>query len=130
MNQDYLEIEALVNDLIMNNRALNQFVQDEQRYHSANDFLEIAQNSSIKVKLHENMKRTLSRLESYLENTISYGDLLVKLSFYAGTLDARNQSNLLNLIQSLREEYKIGVKHLQFNRRVADTNMNQLEEFA
>lgn len=130
MNHDYLNIEALVNDLIRDNRALNQCVQDEQRYHSANEYLALAQSNISKARINANLRQTLARLDSYLANVISYGDLLVKLSFYAGTLDSRNQSNLLNLIQQLREEYKIGVQLMQFNRRLVNSNKSDLREFA
>lgn len=129
MIQDCFEIEKLVNHLIVNNRALNQCRQDEQRYYSANDNLAIMQANTRKVELNANLKQILDRLDTYLINIIPYGDLLVKLSYYAGTLDARNQSSLLNLIQSLREEYKLGLQLMQLDRRPTNTNVNRLKDY-
>ncbi len=131
MSHDYMEIEQLVNHLILNNRALNQCIREEQRCYSANDDLGIEQVYSHKVKLNDDLKHLLRRLNSHLVDTVNYGDFLVKLSFYAGTLDARNQANLLNLIQCLREEYKIRLQLLQFNQRGANSKikMDRLKDF-
>lgn len=120
MNQDYLEVESLVIDFIMDHQALNQCIQDEQRFISANDFHSLEQSYFKKNQIHKTINQTIHKLQSRLNPLVSYGDLFVKLSYYAGTLDSRNQATLLNLIQRLRETYKAGLQLEQSHRSISN----------
>lgn len=128
MSPDFPVIEQLVIDFLEQSRALNQWMRDDQRSFSANDMASLEESDLKKLDIQVSLRQTIEQLEQNPAITITYGDLFVKLSYYAGTVDAPHQSKLLNLIQAMREEYTAGLRLTLVNRKVVNENLAVIKQ--
>ncbi|MFI4919425.1 MAG: hypothetical protein ACHP65_07705 [Legionellales bacterium] len=128
MNNDSAEIECLVKDFLACLCLLNQCMLEDQSHFSVNDFVALEQSDLSKSQLNANLRILIDQLAAHAAITGLAGDLFEKLSSYADTLAAHQQSVLLELIHSLRKEYQTGLQLMHLNRQVVHANLTYVKE--
>ncbi len=128
MKEAFSDIKRLVIEFILQNKALNQCMFDDQSHFSNNDFTSLEQSDLNKAAIQATLSDVMSQLDNHPAITINYGDLFVKLSYYAGTLSSVDQTTLLDLIQNMREEYTTGLRLVLINRQVVNANLGYIKE--
>lgn len=128
MSEYFFEIEELVEQFIEKNRALNSCMKADQHFLSMNDFNAMEASDLQKVEIQTRLSEVLAQLLNHPALKVSYGDLFVKLSYYAGQLERLQQTKLLQLVQAMREEFMAGTRLLMINRQVVNTNLSNIKE--
>jgi hypothetical protein len=128
MSAYFFEIEQLVEQFIEKNRALNNCLQADQQFLSMNDFNAMEASDLQKVEIQTGLSEVLAQLLTHPALKVSYGDLFVKLSYYAGQLEGQQQAKLLKLVQAMREEFMAGTRLLMINRQVVNANLSNIKE--
>lgn len=128
MKDDAAAIDGLVSEFVAKNKALNQCMLDDQRHFSNNDMVSLEKSDAIKAEIQTALSGLMSQLDNHPALTVTYGDLFVKLSYYAGTLREPQQSTLLEHIQEMREAYTTGLRLVLMNRQIVNTNLGYMKE--
>lgn len=128
MNDDFVVIDCLVSEFVLQNKALNQCMLDDQHYFSNNDLLSLEQSDLKKTEIQAALIGLMHQFDNHPAFKVTYGDLFVKLSYYAGTLSEPKQTILLEHIQQMREEYTTGLRLVLMNRQIVNTNLGYMKD--
>lgn len=129
MSDDFFVIERLINDFVAQSKALNQCMLDDQQYFAHNDLVSLERSDLKKSTLQADLNMTINQLINHRLLTAPYGDLFVRLSYFAGTLNHTEQSALFDVIQQMRVEYTSAMRLVAMNRQVVKTNLGYIKDF-
>lgn len=122
------DIIQLVEACVVETQALNQCLKNDQHYLKMNDLISMEQSDANKESIHQRLSGHFQQLVQHAVLNLSYGDLFVKLSYYAGGRETAQQNQLLTLIQQLREAYMTSAGLLQVNKQVVNANLAYVKD--